>query len=71
MFPTTRLVILSVFVACCMARSGFANNFTTAKLSIVLELQKRGFHEEFPLIYMADDHPLEFYWLPSYYPTRK
>lgn len=34
------------------------------------ELKKRGFHEEPPLIYIADDHPLEHYWLAPYYPSR-
>lgn len=33
-------------------------------------LQKRGYHEEAPLIYVADDHPLEYYWTRPEYPSR-
>lgn len=34
-------------------------------------LEKRGYHEELPLIYVADDdHPSDHYWTRPYFPTR-
>lgn len=39
--------------------------------SSIQNLNKRGYHEELPLIYMAeDDHPSEHFWTKPYYPTR-
>lgn len=33
---------------------------------------KRGFHEELPLIYVADDdHPSDHYWTKPYFPSRQ
>jgi len=50
--------------------SHIAGNVTLSKRQIDQELERRKFHEEIPLIYMAEDHPLEFYWLKPYYPSR-
>lgn len=54
-----------------VAAASLSASISAEKHSIDLELKKRSFHDENPLIYMADDHPLEFYWLRPYYPSRK
>lgn len=63
------LYVILVFVTqVCLA--SMADNFTALQQEITFELKKRGLHEEFPLIFMANDHPLEYYWLPPYFPSR-
>lgn len=70
MIVTATQIFLVANLAYCFTGSHIAGNFSAAKRHIELELKKRAFHEEYPLINMADDHPLEFYWLPPYYPSR-
>lgn len=54
----------------CVEVGDILRHFSHTLSSMKVELQKRGVHEEHPLIYIADDHPLEHYWTPPYYPSR-
>lgn len=71
MLPMLPALFMCFQIAVTLKFGDISNHLDYTYNETISVLEKRGLHEEDPLIFVADDHPLEYYWTRPEFPSRK